>query len=168
MGSPVNFFQAIAAMSENRVIGRDNGLPWHLPEDLDWFRNKTTGNIVIMGRKTFALLGRPLPARLNIVLSRSGARFDGVRVISSLAKINPSQESREIFICGGEEVYRSSLPFCSDLFLTLVKRRVEGDKFFPAFEDRFTLAKTVLERPEFLILHYRNPQPLSCHSENNE
>jgi dihydrofolate reductase len=155
----VNRFKAIAAMSENRVIGAGNKIPWHLPEDFKWFRKLTTGNVVVMGRKTFESIGKPLPGRETIVLSRSGFAFPGVRTVSSLEAIDPSDPAlagKDVFICGGAEIYAQALPRCSDLFLTLVKRRVEGDAFFPPFEDRFELAEELADHAEFRILHYRN------------
>lgn len=148
-------FKAIAAMSLNRVIGAGNKIPWHLSEDFKWFKHLTTGNVIVMGRKTFESIGKPLPNRETIVLSRSQFSYPGVRTISDLSQIDLATESREVFICGGAQVYQKALPLCSDLYLTLVKREVEGDAFFPAFEDRFELAEEVRDTPEFKILHYR-------------
>jgi dihydrofolate reductase len=151
----VKHFKAIAAMSLNRVIGARNKIPWHLPEDFKWFKQLTTGNVIVMGRKTFESIGRPLPNRETIVLSRSQFSFPGVRTISDLSEIDLAGESREVFICGGGQVYAQALPLCSDLYLTLVKREVEGDAFFPAFEDRFELVEEIRDTPEFKILRYR-------------
>jgi dihydrofolate reductase len=148
-------FKAIAAMSLNRVIGAGNKIPWHLPEDFKWFKQLTTGNVIVMGRKTFESIGRPLPNRETIVLSRSQFAFPGVRTISDLNQIDLAGEPREVFIVGGAQVYVQVLPLCSDLYLTLVKREVEGDAFFPAFEDRFELVEEIRDTPEFKILHYR-------------
>ena len=151
-------FKAIAAMSENRVIGAGNKIPWHLPEDFKWFKKMTTGNVVVMGRKTFESIGKPLPGRDTIVLSRSGFAYPGVRTVSSFEAIDPSDPAlagKDVFICGGAEIYAQALPHCSDLFLTVVKRRVEGDAFFPPFEDRFELAERLADSAEFKILHYR-------------
>ena len=141
-------------MSLNRVIGRGNQIPWHLPEDFKWFKRMTTGNVVVMGRKTFESIGRPLSNRETIVVSRSGFSFPGVRTVASLDEIDLEKETREVFICGGAEIYAQALSKCSDLYLTLVKREVEGDAFFPSFEERFALKETVMESPEFRILHY--------------
>lgn len=188
----VKHFQAIGAMSLNRVIGAGNKIPWHLPEDFKWFKQKTSGHVVIMGRKTFESLGKPLPNRINIVLTRhpgrlrkdfpelfgaarighgkfdvprpfqfqlpkiGAARATDLRLIKSLLKLSPSASPLDFFICGGAQVYAQALPLCSDLFLTLVKREVEGDAFFPPFEDRFTLVETIRDTPEFSILHYRS------------
>src|SRR5688500_7469674 len=107
-------FKAIAAMSRNRVIGKGNQIPWHLPEDFKWFKKTTTGHILVMGRKTFESIGRPLPNRATIVLTRSGFSAPGVQVIGSLGEIDPNKEERDVFICGGTQVYEQALPLCSD------------------------------------------------------
>src|ERR1017187_2297456 len=148
-------FKAIAAMSLNRAIGADNKIPWHLPEDFKWFKKMTTGEIIVMGRKTFESIGRPLPNRETIVLSRSQFQFPGVRTVSDLNQIDRANESREIFICGGAQIYRQTLALCSDLFLTLVKREVLGDAFFPPFEESFELAEELRDFADFKILHFK-------------
>lgn len=146
-------------MSLNRVIGLRNGIPWHLPEDFKWFKKMTVGQVVVMGRKTFQSIGKPLPNRTTIVLTRSVEPIPGVTAISDLDQIDPGAPEvagREIFICGGAQVYAKALPHCSDLYLTLVLRTVEGDAFFPPFEDQFELAQVISENPQFKILHYRS------------
>lgn len=143
-------------MSRNRVIGLGNRIPWHLPEDFKWFKQLTMGHLLVMGRKTFESIGRPLPGRETLVLSRSGFSHPGVKTIASLDEIDREHETRDVFICGGAEIYALALPACSDLYLTLVKREVEGDAFFPAFEEAFRLEKVVMENPEFEVRHYRN------------
>jgi len=153
---PMKHFKAIAAMSENRVIGRGNQIPWHLPEDFNWFKKMTTGRVIVMGRKTFESLAKPLPNRTTIVLSRSNFFHPAVQTISDLSRIDLTGESRDVFICGGAQVYAQALPLCSDLYLTLVKRLVEGDAFFPSFEDRFEKVEEICDRPEFRIVHFRN------------
>src|SRR4051812_1541898 len=115
-------------MSLNRVIGAGNRIPWHLPEDFKWFKKLTTGHILVMGRKTFQSIGKPLPNRTTIVVSRSAFSFPGVQSVSELSQINPAASGlagRELFICGGAQIYGQMLPFCSELYLTLVKREVE-------------------------------------------
>src|SRR6266508_4498929 len=100
-------------MSLNRVIGAGNKIPWHLPEDFKWFKKLTTGHVVVMGRKTFESIGKPLPNRETIVLSRSGFVFPGVRTVSSLEAINLSDATfaeKDVFICGGAEIYAQALP----------------------------------------------------------
>ena len=162
-------------MSLNRVIGNGNKIPWHLPEDFKWFKKMTTGNIIVMGRKTFESIGKPLPNRTTVVLSRSNFRYPGVHTIASLEQLlaaaDPSSVAalrrvdarrltlptdRDIFICGGAEVYARALPLCSDLYLTLVKRTVEGDAFFPPFEGQFEPVEEVMNASEFTITHYRS------------
>jgi dihydrofolate reductase len=158
----LNNFKAIAAMSQNRVIGAGNKIPWHLPEDFKWFKEKTTGHVIVMGRKTFESIGRPLPNRTTIVLSRSGFQHEGIltaRDLGTLPLEGPEVRGRDIFICGGAEIYRQALPICSELFLTRVKRVVEGDVFFPPFEDMFAQAEVILDCPDFTIVRYVNPEP---------
>ena len=149
-------FKAIAAMAQNRVIGQGNRIPWHLPEDFKWFRRMTTGQVVVMGRKTFESIGKPLPNRTTIVLSRTQAAIPGVQVVAELSQIALAADPRTFFICGGGEIYAHALAFCSDLYLTVVKRSVEGDAFFPPFEDRYELVGCLLDCDEFAIQHYRN------------
>jgi dihydrofolate reductase len=150
-------FKAIAAMSLNRVIGRGNQIPWHLPEDFKWFKALTMGHVLVMGRKTFESIGRPLPGRETLLLSRSGFLHPGVRTVKGLAEIDLATETREVFICGGAEIYRQTLPLCSDLYLTLVQRSIpDGDAFFPPFEEAFEQVAVLRDTPEFKILHYRN------------
>ena len=141
-------------MSLNRVIGRGSEIPWHLPEDFKWFKRMTTGHVVVMGRKTFESIGKPLPNRETIVVSRSGFAYPGVRTVASVDEIEVAKEAREVFICGGGQIYAEGLPRCSDLYLTLVKREVEGDILFPRFEDMFEATETIAENPEFTIIHY--------------
>jgi dihydrofolate reductase len=152
----VKHFKAIAAMSENRVIGQGNKIPWHLPEDFKWFKKMTMGQIVVMGRKTFESIGKPLPNRETIVVSRGGFSYPGLRTVSDLGQIDRSAESRDVFICGGAQIYEQALPLCSDLFLTLVRGDVDGDTFFPPFEERFALEEKLHDAPDFRILHFRN------------
>lgn len=128
---------AIAAMAQNRCIGVNNKLPWHIPEDLKFFKDKTLGKKIIMGRKTFESLGRPLPKRENIVISRrSDFHPEGVKVFNSLESALADVESRaealeEVFIVGGAEIYSLSLSKIHRLYLTLVDQEVPGDAFFP-------------------------------------
>lgn len=152
-------FKAIAAMSLNRVIGVDNKIPWHLPEDFKWFKRMTTGQVIVMGRKTFESIGKALPNRTTIVLSRTKQDVPDVQVVTDLDALQLALlqvANKDIFICGGAELYRQTLPLCSNLFLTLVKREVEGDTFFPQFEDRFILAEILFENNEMKICRYEN------------
>jgi dihydrofolate reductase len=159
MDSAVKHFKAIAAMSENRVIGRGNSIPWHLPEDFHWFKRTTMGHALVMGRKTFESIGRPLPGRLTLVLSRGAFAHPGTTTVRSLGEALAAAGGRDAFLCGGAEIYAQALPFCSDLYLTHVKRAVEGDAFFPPFEDHFEPVTTVADNADFRIVHYRNRSP---------
>ena len=154
---PVLPFKAIAAMSLNRVIGSANTIPWHLPKDFEWFKQTTMGHVLVMGRKTFESIGRPLPGREMIVLTRSAEPIPGVRTIGNLDTLDQKNDfsGRTIFICGGAEVYAQALDQCSDLFLTLVKREVEGDAFFPEFEPMYDAGEILLQSIDFEIRHYR-------------
>jgi dihydrofolate reductase len=149
-------FKAIAAMSLNRVIGNGNQIPWHLPEDFKWFKATTTGHVIVMGRKTFESIGKPLPNRETIVLTRGAWSHPGVKTIHSLDELPALVGDKQVFICGGAQIYEQTLPLCAELFLTLVKREVAGDAFFPKFEDRFELVEEIRDTPEFKILCYRN------------
>ncbi len=152
-------YKAIAAMSLNRIIGAGNRLPWHLPEDFKWFKKMTTGQVIVMGRKTFESIGKPLPNRLTVVLTRSPVPIPGVEAVAEFSRLNPAAPGfagKEIFICGGAQIYAQALPLCSDLYLTLVKRVVLGDVFFPPFEDQFERAEELMDCPDFQIVHYRH------------
>ena len=123
----------IVAMAENRVIGRNGGIPWDLPEDRQHFRELTWGHPVIMGRKTFESIGHPLPGRENIVLSRQREyRPEGCLVAPDLGSaLDACPGSGEVFICGGAEVFREALPQADRIYLTMGHIQVEGDAFFP-------------------------------------
>ncbi len=123
----------IVAMSENRVIGRDGGLPWHLPDDLKRFKRLTTGHTVVMGRRTYESIGRPLPNRENIILTRQpGYTVEGATVLPSLEAALANLTDREqVFIIGGGEIYRQALPLADRIELTLIHQHIEGDTTFP-------------------------------------
>ncbi len=150
--------KAIAAMSRNRVIGRAGSVPWHLPEDLRWFKRATLGQVVLMGRRTFDSLGGcPLPERLNLVVTRGQAvRGLGVTTVRDLAGFQPEvYASREVWVAGGAEIYAQLLPRCSELYLSVLGREMEGDTFFPPFEDDFAVAEVIESHAEFEVRHYR-------------
>ena len=125
----------IAAMAKDRVIGRDNTLPWQLPEDLKHFKTTTLGKPVIMGRKTWESLGRPLPGRRNIVISRNAdySPTGGEFAPSLQAAIAMAAEAEEIFVIGGADIYRQALPLAQRLYLTEIALDVAGDAHFPEF-----------------------------------
>lgn len=128
----------IAAIAENGIIGKDGTLPWHLPADLKYFRRVTSGHTVIMGRKNYEDIGRPLPNRVNIVLSQdAGFRAQGCLVASSIEQaIALAGDESEIFFIGGAQVYEQILPRAHRLYLSRIHGRIEGDTYFPKFDER--------------------------------
>ncbi len=125
----------IVAMTKNHVIGKNNQMPWHLPADLAWFRQNTGGKPIIMGRKTFESIGRPLPNRTNIVLSRSPYEHDGIIWKDNLqSAVDFVRENHhEIMLIGGGELFKQYLPQANKLYLTEIQTELEGDTFFPEF-----------------------------------
>lgn len=126
----------VAAMAGNRVIGAGNRLPWHLPADLQRFKRLTMGAPVIMGRKTHESIGRALPGRRNIVVTRRpGASWDGCEVAGSLdAALAAARDAPEVFVIGGAELYAAVLPRADRLYLTLIDADYPGDTLFPEFD----------------------------------
>lgn len=125
----------IAAMDDNRLIGRDNALPWRLPNDLKYFKRSTLDKIVLMGRKTWDSLGRPLPQRDNWVLTRDPAfAAAGARVFHDLDQAFSAAAEKELVVIGGAELYRQALPRVQRMYLTEVHGRFEGDAWFPEFD----------------------------------
>ena len=126
----------IAAMAHNRVIGKDNQMPWHLPDDLKHFKAVTMGKPVVMGRKTFESIGRPLPGRLNIVISRNPElKIEGVTCVTSFEAAKAAAgECEELMVIGGGQLYAEILPAADTLYLTEIDLAVEGDTQFPAWD----------------------------------
>jgi dihydrofolate reductase len=174
---------AIAAMSKNRVIGNRGAIPWRIPDEFKWFRRKTLGSFLIMGRRTFESLPKPLDGRITIVLTRNpeklrrdeetNGRFaealtgaaahrvadippghSEVRLVESLEPLEASGVADHAWLCGGAQLYAQYLSRCSELFLSVIDREVEGDAFFPPFEHLFDLAGVEAEFPEFRVLRY--------------
>ncbi|MGF1753677.1 type 3 dihydrofolate reductase [Vibrio makurazakiensis] len=123
----------VAAMANNRIIGKDNQMPWHLPADFAWFKKVTMGKPVVMGRKTYDSIGRPLPGRLNIVISRdSNLVIDGVTTVTSIDQaLEVVADVEEVMIIGGGSIYQSCLPKADKLYLTFIDFEVDGDTQFP-------------------------------------
>ncbi|TFF35933.1 dihydrofolate reductase [Mucilaginibacter psychrotolerans] len=126
----------IVAIAENYAIGKNNQLLWHLPNDLKHFRDVTTGRTVIMGRKTFDSVGKPLPRRRNIVVTRQDIEISGCEVVKSieegLALCGPEEE---VMIVGGAEIYRQAMPITNRIYLTIVHQAFDADTFFPQIDD---------------------------------
>ncbi|MEI8037196.1 MAG: dihydrofolate reductase [Verrucomicrobiota bacterium] len=144
---------AIVAMTSDRVIGRAGILPWHLPEDLAFFKRTTSGHPVVMGRKTFESIGRPLPKRRNIVLTRDPAwSAPGVEVIhrpEDLAELTDLEG--QVFLIGGAEIYAAFLPATADLLVSHVLANHEGDTRFPEFQSTFPHCEVVESHPTFEV-----------------
>lgn len=129
----MNKFSIIVAMSENYVIGLNNSLPWHLSDDLKRFKEITTGHQIVMGRKTYESIGRPLPNRDNFVLTRNAKlQIDGINVIKSLNDI-PSSD-KKTFIIGGGEIYAQLINSCDELLVTKIHCKIDGDAYFPIID----------------------------------
>lgn len=128
----------IVAMSQNRVIGKDNKLPWHLSEDLKRFKKITMGHPIIMGRKTYESIGRPLPGRENIVITRNPEfKAEGVTIVHSLEEaVKRKDPKEELFIIGGAEIYKSALPQVDKLYITRIEKDFDGDVFFPEIDKK--------------------------------
>jgi len=127
----------VVAMDENRLIGKDNKLPWHLPADLAYFKKITTGKSILMGRKTYDSIGRPLPNRRNIVVSRNeGVLISGCEVVSSIAKaLEITKDEQEVMIIGGASLCEQVLPKVSRLYITKIEGKFDGDVYFPAYDE---------------------------------
>ncbi len=127
----------IAAMDKNRLIGKANGLPWHLPADFKHFKEVTMGKPIIMGRKTFESIGKPLPGRKNIVISRKGFTAEGVFVVDSIDKaLQAVENADEVMIIGGASFYEQMISRADRMYLTFVDAECEGDAWFPQFDIR--------------------------------
>lgn len=144
---------AIVAMTPERVIGRDGGLPWHLPEDLAFFKRTTSGHPVVMGRKTYESIGRPLPKRRNIVLTRDRSwQAPGVEVIHSPDQL--PEVDGPVFIIGGAEIYAAFLDKLDELLVSRVHESHPGDTRFPEFEQLFPPPQIVESHDAFQVLRY--------------
>nr|AIA18208.1 Dihydrofolate reductase [uncultured bacterium] len=127
----------IWAMDRNRVIGKENKLPWHIPEDLKFFKSSTMGHPIAMGRKTFVSIGRPLPGRENIIITRNKEySYDGCTVVHSIEEFVEycREKEEEYFVIGGAEIFKEMFPFADKLYITLIDEEFEGDTFFPEFD----------------------------------
>lgn len=148
--------KAVVAMASNRVIGRDGQLPWHLPEDLKLFKKLTLGHPIVMGRKTFESIGKPLPKRRNIVLSKTWKAPEDldVEVVDDIDSLDSLDLSGDVFLIGGAQIYAALLPRCGEVYLSFVYAAHEGDTYFPAFEDQFELAEVVEKFDAFELRRY--------------
>jgi len=145
-------FHAIVAMAENRAIAYQDKLPWHLPLEYKWFKYKTMGSTLIMGRKTREAIGKALPGRTNFVLSRAATEIPGSKCYSDMdtlcADLPPDKTA---WVVGGAEIYRQLLPRCAFLYLSRIKSHPAGDVFFPPFEEMFSLNQIIHENADFRV-----------------
>jgi len=127
----------VAAFSADHVLGNKGKIPWHLKEDLDNFKNLTIGSAVIMGRKTYESIGNPLPNRLNIVMTRNPRGLEGVEEVDNKERAIEvaSKFSNKIYVIGGEDIYTEFMPIATNMYLTKININVEGDTFFPNWDE---------------------------------
>ena len=148
----------IAAVSQNRALGKDNQLLWHIPQDLQRFKKLTFGHSIIMGRKTYESIGRPLPNRTNIIITRNCEfKPEGCLTVSSIKaalQLGKVKDEKEVFIIGGGQIYEQALPFADKLYLTLVEGDFQADTFFPDYSQ---FKKVVFKSPThtYQKYHYR-------------
>ncbi|MCG8340248.1 MAG: dihydrofolate reductase [Cytophagales bacterium] len=149
----------IVAKAENDVIGRNNKIPWHMPADLKHFKHKTLGHAIIMGRKTFESLKKPLPGRTTIIVTTNQhyqvPRCTVVHEIVEAFQVAQQAGETEVFIAGGGEIYRKTLPFADKIYLTIIRTKVEGCTFFPVIDNNIW---TVIKRESYAP-DEKNPYP---------
>lgn len=148
----------VVAIAQNHAIGRDNQLLWNLPRDLKHFKDITTGHTVIMGRKTYESVGKPLPKRRNIIITRQNITIEGCEVVASIEDaLALCADEEEVFVVGGAEIYRQAMHLTNRIYLTIVKKDFEADSFFPPIdaEEWKTVAQEDFEPDE------KNPLPFS-------
>ena len=148
----------IAAMAENRVIGKDNKMPWNIKGNLAHFKEMTMGYPCVMGRKTWeSLPKKPLPGRLNIIITKTMKQENisqEIKICNSLSTaIEFCRDYEKIFICGGESIYKQAMPFATNIDLTLIHGNYDGDTFFPEIDDSWIKTETVNYK-EFSIINY--------------
>lgn len=126
----------LLAMDQNHLIGKNNDLPWHLPADLSYFKKMTMNKSIVMGRKTFESIGKPLPGRDNYVITRRDLDIDNVTILHSIESfldLVNEEDQKEWFVIGGAEVYRQLLPYADRLYITEIHKEFAGDTYFPTF-----------------------------------
>jgi len=156
----------IAAMTKDRVIGKKGRIPWNIPEDLEHFKNTTSGNTVIMGRKTFESLGKALPNRNNIVISTSMQPIDGkglgADVCASVKEALERAKSygKDIFIIGGSQIYHEFLTIADKMYISYIKKDYEGDTYFPTFDESQWVIEKREDHPDFELVVYRRKRKI--------
>ena len=155
----------IAAMTKGGVIGKDGKMPWHIPQDLKIFKELTMDNVVIMGRKTFESIGKPLPHRENIVISSSVSEIDGCKVFDSVLKAVQYAQTfdKKIFFIGGAKLYGLVTDIVTHMYISWVKADHNGDTFFPHICFKDWKLEEIADYEEFTLMHYsRNIQEARC------
>jgi dihydrofolate reductase len=148
-----NRVKAIAAMTPSRVIGRGNSIPWRIPGEQKWFREVTMGHCVLMGSKTHLSIGRLLPGRRNLIVSRSQT-WEGAEMIRDLSQFDPSDYREEVYVIGGAEIYRQLLDRCDELLITELKVEYPGDIYFPEYQSKFVAVEQIRETSDCRIFRY--------------
>lgn len=153
---------AIVACSENWVIGANGKIPWKVSEDMKFFKETTSGHIIVMGRKTFESIGIPLPDRINYVLTKQviPSPYNNLRFINNINEIRytlkEEDRSKKIFLCGGAEIYNQYINYCYELIMTTVKICVEGDTYLPKFSPPFIYDSTIIENEKIKVMRFLN------------
>lgn len=147
----------VVAMTKSRVIGHQGNLPWHIPSDLQLFKELTSGHTLIMGRKTFLSIGRPLPDRRNLVVSRNLPATPGVEICRSFPEALrlAASDGKKVFVIGGAAIYRQALPLASALVISWIRQDCAGDTRFPEFDLSAWSVETIDEYPEFTRVWYK-------------
>lgn len=148
----------IAAVDEENGIGKDNKLPWHLPEDMKFFKNTTQGHVVVMGRKNWDSIPerfRPLPNRDNVVITRSLIEYEGAMTFNSIDDCLQYYDDRDIFVIGGGEIYNQMMPFVNEMYITHVEGTHNADVFFPEIKDSIWVGEEISNGEKFKIIHYK-------------
>ena len=140
--------EIVVAMTNNNVIGQNGDMPWHLPADLAHFKKLTSGHAIVMGRRTWESIGRPLPNRVNIVITRKvDYEAEGATVVHSLKDGVTAAGDHRLFVIGGGEIYKEALPLSSCLHITRLNTRLEGDTYFPEIDESARWCKNSVNRP---------------------
>ena len=146
----------IAALTEDRVIGKNNSIPWHIPEDFKHFKEETQNSTILMGRKTYESIGRPLPNRDNVVISRT-LEDEKVYIARSLeeALAKAKEIGKDIYVIGGSKIYQEAMPIADELILSWIKKKYEGDTYFPRIQNEWKPYKEE-DHDEFKVVRYKN------------
>lgn len=147
----------IAAMDKNRLIGQNGKMPWHIPQDLKLFKQLTTGHIIVMGRKTYESIGKPLPDRINIVISRKAEIIEGCLVFDSIIKAVQYGENqdRKLFFIGGAEIYSQIANIVSYMFISKIKGSYNGDTYFPDIDFNEFDIEDKMDYTDFELIKYK-------------